>query len=245
MRSVRIWLLIGASALAGLGGGVLLGSGDDPDPTVPSEVPDLRARVDRLTTERDRLRQERDQLEARLAAEEAPAVCPSEYVSTGQLLPHFSIDHRCGWHVLYDPSSPVSAEERAGLRAEAVIFGRLPISLAPTEGPIGEFELTDWTDDPADDDDMLPPLATWLREERERYISLSRDDRFESGDGITVYRLVGMQELFDEPVEVHTMFWRYDDTVAGARHIMRAFALAPSARTVDAFDRMARSFRAR
>jgi len=213
--------------------------------SLSAEVDALRARVERVESERDRLRQERNQLEARLAAEEPPRVCPSEFLSTGTLLPLFAIDYPCGWHVLFDPASPTAGDERPGLQVEVVVVGRLPISLAPRDGPLGEFELLDWSDDPADQADALAPLADWVSEERARFSSIEQDERFEAAEGITVHRLTGVQPLFDEPVEVHTMFWEYTDSVAGARHVVRTFSLAPSARTVAALDRLARSFRVR
>lgn len=246
-RSQQIGL--GVLAVAILAGSLGLFAGDrrarggQQLATARERIAVLEGRVARLEQERDRVRHERNLLEARLAAGEAPPVCPAEYVSTGALLPWFAVDLPCGWHALYDPTSPVGAEDRPGLHAEVLVLARLPISLAPRSGPVGDFELADWTDAADDDLDALPPLATWVEEERALFSAIQTDDRFEGGDGVTVHRLIGTQVLLDEPQTVHVLLWRYRDALSRARHVVRAFALAPSPRAADAVERLARSFR--
>lgn len=237
-------LVTTALALGALLGATIAGDNADPRPN-DAVLAQATEKAARLEAERNRLRQERNQLEARLAAGNGPQACPDEFVSTGTLLRLYSVDYPCAWHVLFDPTAPVTAEDRPGLRAEVLLVSGLPISLAPGGGPAGDLELVDWTDDPNDDQDALPPLTEWLDEERARFTTLQSDDQFEAGDGLTVHRLVGVQEIFDEPSTVHVLLWRYDDAIGGTRHIARAFALEPSARAATALERLARSFRAR
>lgn len=245
VKSLRPWIALLAALGLGAGIGALTAGGDGGEAdALAAQVTALRSRAVRLEDERDRLRQERNQLEARLAAGEAPPVCPQEYVSTGSLLPYYTVDYPCGWHAVYDPRITVaSAEDREGLQVEVLLLSRLPVSLAPRGGPAADVELADWTDDPADAEDNLPPIEQWVAEERDRYDELSRDDRFEAGEGATVYRLAGTQPLFDEPVEVHVLLWEYRDAINGARHVLRAFTAAPSAKAAEAHERLARSFR--
>jgi hypothetical protein len=233
--------------LMALGGGVLIGmSVDDPDPAaivrLEAQVAEADGRADRLERERDRIRAERNRLEARLAAGEPPPVCPTEFLSTAEsnLLPFFSVDYLCGWHVVYEARVD---GEREGLRVELVLFSPLPIGLAASDGPVASVELADWTDEGANDTDELPSLEAWLEEERARYDEDVREETFEGGSGVSVHRLVGRQQLFDEPVEVHVLLWEFADRVTGARHVVRAVAHEPGARARAALDRLARSFR--
>lgn len=248
MRSVALQAAALVSVLLmALGGGVLIGmSIDDPDPAalvrLEDQAADAAARADRLEGERDRVRAERNRLEARLAAGAPPPVCPTEFLPTaeGNLLPFFSVDYVCGWHVVYEARIE---PERQGLKVELVLFSPLPIGLAASDGPIASVELADWTDDASDDVDQLPPLQDWLEEERARYDGEVDEETFEGGSGVTVHRLVGRQTLFDEPVEVHVLLWEFVDRVTDARHVVRAVAYEPGARARGALDRLARSFR--
>lgn len=237
-------LLLGAGVVAGVR------SADESERIgrLEASASALASRAGLLQEERNRLRAERNTLEARLAAgDDPPAVCPQEFVSTadGELLPSFSVDYRCGWSVLYDPRSQQSVEDRPGLRVEVVLFSRLPISLVPRTTPPADVEVGDWTDNPADAEDKLPPLEQWLEDERKRFAAAPREDRVEVGGGGTAHRLSGTVEFAGEPTPVTVLLWEYEDAASGARHILRAFAVAPSAETTEALDRLVRSFSVR
>ncbi len=198
-----------------------------------------------LRADRDRLRAERNQLEARLAAEQAPAVCPQPYVSTGDatLDPIFMVDYPCGWHVLRDARpSDTKDPNKPGLRVEFTFFSRLPISLAPRTGPLADVELANWADDPGAEGDALPPLSQWLEEERARFQGAPKESTFEGGASTEVHQLTGSQDIAGEPAPVIVLLWEFDDTLTGARHVVRVFAVAPGAKAREALDRMARSF---
>lgn len=203
---------------------------------------DVAAQAQTLRAERNRLRAERNQLEARLASDRAPAVCPQAYVSTADsnLSPFFAVDYPCGWHVVRDarPTDPA----RPGIVVEITFFSRLAIPLAPRSAPIADVELTDWTDDPAVDGDELPALDRWRADERARFAAAPRETSFEGGAGISVHQLEGAQSVAGEDVAVVVLLWEFEDPLSGARHVVRAYAVAPGAKAREALDRMARTF---
>lgn len=231
----------GSVVVLALGGATLIGArvADDSGAVRSLKTTDLalRVRAAGLETERDRLRAERDQLEAQLAARRAPPVCPQASVSTDDLIPTFTVDYPCGWHVLYEPRPGAASQERPGLRAEITLISRLPISLAPRTGPAADIEIVDWTDDPSEGDDRLLPLQVWVAEEHARF-SRAREERIEAGS-LTAFRVSGTIDV-EEPVEAVALLWEYKaDRI---RHVVRVFVLSPSPRVHQALDRMIRSF---
>jgi hypothetical protein len=237
-------------AVFALAGGLVLGAGRVDE--ARRETASVRASASAVASqaavvrgERNRLRAERNQLEARLAAGKVPALCPQPYVSTGTagLDPLFAVDYPCGWHVLRDARPGDTADpNRPGLRVEVTFFSRLPISFAPKTGPLADIELQNWADDPASDGDELPTIDRWVSEEKALFAAGFKSTRFAGGSGIEVRQIAGTQTINEEPTPVSVLVWEFDDTLTGARHIVRVFSVASGDKTREALVRMARSF---
>lgn len=224
---------------AGILGGALLADDGTEVEAMQRSAGSLRARYEQTRAQRDKLRAERNQLEARLAAEKAPPVCPRPFVSTAELIGPYTVDYPCGWHVVEQPLD--GGQDRPGLRPDVVLFSRLPISLGPRHGPAADLEMTDWTDDPSDEEDALQPVAAWVAEERARFRTV-KEERIEAGP-VPAVRLAGTYEL-EEPTDAVVILWEYADR-SGTRHVVRVFSLAPSGEVRAALDRLVRSFQPR
>ena len=248
MKSLTLGVAVGSALMMAAGIGAVLGltASDDPDAIARLEasVAALDARAERAEGERARLRAERNRLETQLAAEEAPPVCPRPFVSTAEtgLMPFFSVEYPCGWHVLHDARAGADDDRTDARLITLSLFSQLPLSLSPRDGAIADIELADWTDDPGIEGDALGALPDWLADERARYAAEPAEERFEAGSGITVHHLAGAQEVFESTVEIDVLLWEYVDAFTGARHIVRMASAEPGARVRAALDRMARSF---
>lgn len=247
-RGVAIGLIVGAAAMillgAGATAGVLVADDADDVAALRAQVAALEERVAAAEREAAVLRAQRNALEARLAAGDPPAVCPRPFLSTGALLPHAAFDHPCGWHVVADAFAGEDDPERPGLVVTLTLLGRLPIALSAPP-PIADVELADWSDDPADDRDALEPLDAWVADERARFTATPEESQFEGGSGITVVRLEGTQSIEGRDAAVAVLLWEFTDTLAGARHVMRAVAVEPGAEALRALDAIARTFAVR
>lgn len=229
----------------GIGVDRLLGDDGSARVALEERVTALTQREQLLTLERDRLRVERDQLEARLAAGDTLPICPTRYVSTalGTLPGPFTFDYPCSWHVLQDAVERIEGSRREGLQVSITLVSRFPIALVPSERPLGDIELADWSAQGESDD--LPTLEEWIAEARTTFESEPDESRFEGGSGTTIARLTGSHVVAGASVPVVMMVWEYVDPFAGLRHIVQATSVTPSRETRAALDRVARSFQVR
>lgn len=237
--------LVVASAAAGIAVERLRSDADRRIEALTARVDELTDQSNLLQADRDRLRAERNRLEARLAARDAPAICPTRYVSTAEadLPAPFTVDYPCSWHVVQDLVERIDAPEREDLQVAITLFGQFPIALIPSDGALAEIELADWS---ARGESGRPPsLEEWIAEERAAFAGEVEESRFEGGAGATITRLAGVRPVLDTPVRFRILIWEYVDPLTGARHILQATARAPTRTTIDAMDRMARSFEVR
>lgn len=204
----------------------------------------LERSAQRLGADFDRIRAERDQLEARLAAEEEPAVCASPTLATGDanLTPFFTVDYPCGWHVLWEPLRRTAEKGREGLLVDSLFLGRLPINRTPGGGPLTDVELADWYDDPDNDTDQLPMLEEWLAEERATLSSIESERTFETADGLPATQIRGTIDSFGKPFPVIVYVWEYEDRINRDRHIVRVFSLDPPSEVREALHALVTSF---